>query len=149
VNQTLVGVHSVGSQDLTFGQSDRFQSGQIGLEIPLFFGSTKRKGDVIANNIQQTQYLQEYERTNLTSGFNQYLTVYQSYISSYAMYSEQLIPQTKIMQEQAKILLETGEISMIEYLQTKQNCIDIELNYLQLMNDMNQSVHQLNWFIQN
>ena len=86
---------------------------------------------------------------DLTSGFNQYLTVYQSYISSYAMYSEQLIPQTKIMQEQAKILLETGEISMIEYLQTKQNCIDIELNYLQLMNDLNQTVHQLNWFIQN
>ncbi len=149
VNQTLVGVHSVGNQDLTFGQSDRFQSGQIGLEIPLFFGSTKRKGDVISNTIQQTKYLQEYERTNLASGFNQYLTVYQSYLSSYTMYSEQLIPQTKIMQEQAKILLETGEISMIEYLQTKQNCIDIELNYLQLMNDMNQSVHQLNWFIQN
>jgi hypothetical protein len=53
------------------------------------------------------------------------------------------------MQEQAKILLETGEISMIEYMQTKQNCIDIELNHLQLMNDMNQTVHQLNWFIQN
>lgn len=149
VNQTLVGVHSVGGQDVAFGQSDRFQSGQIGLEIPLFFGSTKRKADALSNNIQQTQYLQEYERTNLAAGYNQYLTVYQSYAASYAMYSEQLIPQTKVMQEQAKILLETGEISMIEYLQTKQNCIDIELNYLQLMNDLNQTVHQLNWFIQN
>jgi hypothetical protein len=34
-------------------------------------------------------------------------------------------------------------------LQTKQNSIDIELNYLQLLNDINQTVHQLNWFVQN
>jgi cobalt-zinc-cadmium resistance protein CzcA len=149
INQTLVGVHSVGGTDKTFGQSDRFQSGQIGLEIPLFFGSTKRKADAISTNIQQTRYLQEYERMNLTSGYEQALLVFQSYVSSYQMYSEQLIPQITIMQDQAKLLLETGEISMIEYLQTKQNCIDIELNYLQLMNDINQAANQLNWFIQN
>jgi cobalt-zinc-cadmium resistance protein CzcA len=149
VNQTLVGVHSVGGEDITYGSGDRFQAGQIGLEIPLFFGSIKRKSDALSMDIKQAEFLQEYERLNLTSVYTQYLLVYNGYLTSLKLYDEQLIPQIQIMEEQARLLLDTGEISMIEYLQTKQNCIDIELNYLQLFNEINQTVHQLNWFIQN
>ena len=70
-------------------------------------------------------------------------------MSSLNMYRDQLIPQTSLMKEQADILLESGEISMIEFLQTKQAVIDIEMNYNQLKNEINTTVHQLNWFVQN
>ena len=149
VNQTMVGVHSVDGTDINFSQSDRFQAGQLGLEIPLFFGSAKRKSDVIRNDMLQNEYRKNYALLDLSSAYFQTLTVYRSYIVSYEMYKTQLLPQVSIMHDQSKLLLETGEISMIDYMQTKQNSIDIELNYLQLLNDINQTVHQLNWFVQN
>ncbi len=53
------------------------------------------------------------------------------------------------MNDQGKIMLESGEISMIEFLQTKQAIIDIEMNYINLKSEINTTVHQLNWFVQN
>jgi len=38
---------------------------------------------------------------------------------------------------------------MIEFLQTKQAIIDIEMNYINLKSEINTTVHQLNWFVQN
>lgn len=149
VNQTLVGVHSVSGEDVTFVQSDRFHAGQIGLDIPLFFGSAKRKSTVLSNELLKNEIDQTYAKSRLSASYFQYLTIYRSYIESYEMYNSQLIPQITIMHDQSKLLIETGEISMIEFLQTKQNSIDIELNYLQLMNEINKTVHQLNWFVQN
>jgi hypothetical protein len=53
------------------------------------------------------------------------------------------------MKEQGSLLIETGEISMIEYLQIKQQCIDLELNYIETIKSLNDSIYQLNWFLKN
>jgi cobalt-zinc-cadmium resistance protein CzcA len=150
VNQTLVGVHSTSLTDnQVFVQSNRFQAGQIGLDIPVFYGSSKRKSNVIDIEIQQNDLRKSHAINELNLSFNQRISYYNSLLESYNMYTDQLIPQTQIMKDQGKYLLETGEISMIEFLQTKQGVIDIEMNFIQLKNDINQTVHQLNWFIQN
>jgi cobalt-zinc-cadmium resistance protein CzcA len=150
VNQTLVGVHSVTLTDnQVFVQSNRFQAGQIGLDIPLFYGSSKRRADVIDFEIKQNDLRQANALNELNVSFNQRISMYNSLMESYNLYLEQLIPQTKIMRDQGKYLLETGEISMIEFLQTKQGIINIEMNFIQLKNDINQAVNQLNWYVQN
>jgi cobalt-zinc-cadmium resistance protein CzcA len=149
VNQTLVGMHYVNGADQYFDNSHRFQAGQIGLEIPLFFGATKRRSSVLDTEIDQNSIKSEYAYREMESGLNQILLKYNSLMSSLNMYRDQLIPQTSLMKEQADILLESGEISMIEFLQTKQAVIDIEMNYNQLKNEINTTVHQLNWFVQN
>ena len=150
INQTLVGVHSVTLTDnQVFVQSNRFQAGQIGLDIPLFYGSSKRRADVIDFEIQQNDLRQANTLNELNVSFNQRVSIYNSLLESYNLYLEQIIPQTQIMRDQGKYLLETGEISMIEFLQTKQGIIDIEMNFIQLKNDINQAVHQLNWYVQN
>lgn len=150
INQTLVGVHSVNLLDnQVFVQSNRFQAGQVGLGIPLFYGSSKRKSDVLDIEIQQNNLRKTNAINELNVSFNQTISFYNSLLESYNLYVDQLIPQTKIMQDQGKYLLETGAISMIEFLQTKQGIIDIEMNFIQLKNNINQTVHQLNWFVQN
>lgn len=148
VNQTLVGMHSVGGTDEYFDKTHRFHAGQVGLEIPLFFGSVKRKTAVIETEVDQNKLQGDYAFKELESGFLQTLNSYKSLMNSMSLYEEQLIPQTIQMKEQAQILLNTGEISMIEFLQTKQAIIDIEMNYYQLKNEINTTVHQLNWYIQ-
>jgi cobalt-zinc-cadmium resistance protein CzcA len=150
VNQTLVGVHSVdASTDKVFDQSSRFQAGQVGLQIPLFFGASRKKSQVLTSELNQNELNGNYAKQELQSTYLSLLGNYFSLLESLNMYDSQLIPQIKIMNDQGKIMLESGEISMIEFLQTKQAIIDIEMNYINLKSEINTTVHQLNWFVQN
>mgnify|MGYP006174843495 CR=1 FL=1 len=48
--------------------------------------------------------------------------------------------------DDANIKLEAGEISLIEYLQIQAQRSELELSYLQLINQYNQTSIQLNWY---
>ena len=146
VNQTLVGTHSVNGMDKSFALSDRFQSVQVGMQIPIFFGAAQKKGqmikiDIDLKNIQKTNSIND-----LSVQFKQVLANYKSALSTYEMYENQMLKQIQVMKDQAKILVEAGEISVIEFLQTKQVCVDLEINYLETIKSMNAAVNQLNWF---
>lgn len=149
VNQTLVGMHSVNGTDQYFDNTHRFQAGQIGLEIPLFFGSTKRRMEVLETELDQNHLRNQYAFNELYSTYEQLFIKFKGLLSSLALFQDQLMPQTEVMKEQADLLLSSGEISMIEYLQTKQSIVDIELSYYELRKEINTTVHQLNWFKQN
>lgn len=148
VNQTLVGMHTLDGMDQYYDQSHRFQAAQIGLEIPLFFGAIKRRSTVLAIESDQNSFNSNYALSEIQNGFDQTWSKYNGLLNSWVFYRDQLLPQTSVMKEQADLLLNTGEISMIEYLQTKQAIIDIEMNYNQLKSEINTTVHQLNWFVQ-
>jgi cobalt-zinc-cadmium resistance protein CzcA len=123
--------------------------GQVGLAVPLFYGAYKRQSSVLDLELKQNSLNKKYASETLNAGFQQTMNAYSSLLDSYTLYAEQLIPQTVVMREQGLIMLETGEISMIEFLQTKQSIIDIELNYIKLIKDINQTIHQLNWYQNN
>jgi hypothetical protein len=57
-----------------------------------------------------------------------------------------LLPQIVIMDDQSHDLLQTGEVSMIEFLQTRKSITEIELNYAELNWQINRSIFRLNWF---
>lgn len=148
VNQTLVGTHSVNGTDVSFTAADRFQAGQIGLQIPLFFGAAKRKSAVLSYTMQQNSINRENASLNLHTSYQQKVKMYETLLRSFELYATQLLPQTAIMKSQSNILLETGDISMIDYLQTEQRIVQIKLTHLQLINELNQTVFELNWFTQ-
>jgi cobalt-zinc-cadmium resistance protein CzcA len=147
VNQTLVGSHSVNGIDKSYAQSDRFQSVQVGMQIPLFYGSTRKKMQLIQLDIAQRNNEKDYILNNLTNQYKQLVAAYQTALNDYQMYEDHLLNQLKLMKEQATILFATGEISMIEFLQTKQQCVDLELNYLETIKTVNEAIYQLNWFV--
>jgi cobalt-zinc-cadmium resistance protein CzcA len=147
VNQTLVGSHSVNGIDKSYTQSDRFQSVQVGLQIPLFYGSTRKKMQLIQLDIAQRNNEKDYILNSLTNQYKQLAATYQTALNDYQMYEDHLLSQIKLMNEQATIMFSTGEISMIEFLQTKQQCVDLELNYLETIKSVNEAIYQLNWFV--
>jgi cobalt-zinc-cadmium resistance protein CzcA len=146
VSQTLVGSHSVMGVDKNFGPSSRFSTGQIGLEIPLFFGGVKNKVKSLEVRAAQNSLEASYAYNELVTAFNQEMANYSNYLASKELYDENLLPQVEIMHDQSHDLLQTGEVSMIEFLQTRQTIIEIELNYTELNWKINQSIFRLNWF---
>jgi cobalt-zinc-cadmium resistance protein CzcA len=149
VNQTLVGIHTIDGEEVQFGPSDRFHAGQIGLQVPLFYGATKKRSNVLGIEQEQNELQAQYMRQNLSLSFEQVYTKYTGLMDSYKIYEEQLIPQIKVMNDQALLMLETGEISMIEFLQAKQSVNAIEMNFLDLKKEINTTVNELNWYVQN
>jgi heavy metal efflux system protein len=149
VNQTLAGVHTVFDGDKLYGSDSRFQAAQIGLELPIFFGAAKQKSRVLNTELEQNRLNGNYAKAELSSEYLNTLGTYQSLLESQRMYDDQLLPQSKLMKDQSEVLLETGEISMIEYLHTRQSIIDIEMDYLTLKNEINMTIHLLNWFVSN
>jgi cobalt-zinc-cadmium resistance protein CzcA len=149
VNQTLVGSHSVNGIDKSFAQSDRFQSVQVGVQVPLFFCTSKKKIQLIKMEIDQSLNQKTLMMYDLKNQYSQVLAKYKNAMNAYELYEFKLLSQLKLMKEQATLLLETGEISMIEFLQTKQQCIDLEMNYLETIKSVNEAIYQLNWFIKN
>jgi cobalt-zinc-cadmium resistance protein CzcA len=149
-NQTLVGMHSVdGITEKQFFASDRFQSGQMSLDIPLFYGSYRRKRQIIEISQEQNELNAQYAFNELQTQFDRELLNYKGLLHSMELFETQLIPQTLIMKEQANVMLQSGEISMIEYLQTKQSVSEIEMSFLNVKHEINRSVHKLNWIIKN
>jgi cobalt-zinc-cadmium resistance protein CzcA len=117
------------------------------MQIPLFYGSTRKKMQLIQLDIAQRNNEKDYILNNLTNQYKQLVAAYQTALNDYQMYEDHLLNQLKLMKEQATILFATGEISMIEFLQTKQQCVDLELNYLETIKTVNEAIYQLNWFV--
>jgi cobalt-zinc-cadmium resistance protein CzcA len=146
VSQTLVGSHSVMGVDKNYGPASRFSAGQIGLEFPLFFGGVKNKVKSLEVRAEQNSLEASYAYHELVTAFNQEMANYSNYLESKELYDENLLPQLEIMHRQSHELLQTGEVSMIEFLQTRQTIIEMELNYTELNWQINQSIFRLNWF---
>lgn len=148
VNQSLTGAHSLdGLENKVFTGADRFHAAQIGLDIPLFYGSLKRKSAVIDQQIQQTELRKNYALQSLETDYQRALLAYKNAERAFQMYEEQIAPQMNAMREQAQLLLQTGEVSVFEFLTTQRQIIDLQLNQIDTIHQLNEAVNALLWFI--
>ena len=65
----------------------------------------------------------------------------------YNYYTQQAIPTATEIIKAAKLGYKTGEASYIEYILALQNATDTELKYLQSIQQINQSVININYLI--
>ncbi|MCE2712358.1 MAG: CusA/CzcA family heavy metal efflux RND transporter [Cryomorphaceae bacterium] len=150
VNQTLVGVHTLTpGNDIAYVKTDRFQAAQIGLELPLFFGASKHRTEAIDLSRLQNQLELEYSKRQMESSLFELYNTMDALLNSMEVYQTHLLPESKIMEEQAIVSLETGQISMMEFLQTKQMVLDIELTYIDVIHECNKTYYQIDWYSQN
>lgn len=145
-NQSLVGVQNVNGVDTKFTQANRFQGYIVGANVPLFWGAYKNRNQVTALSMQQNemesvQSKQALQRTLMQ--LNERLLVLSV---SMEKLGGQLTNELRYLSEDANAKFEVGEISFIEFLQIQQQRSELELSYLQLINQYNQTSIQLNWY---
>jgi cobalt-zinc-cadmium resistance protein CzcA len=147
-NQSLTGVHSVdGVNEYIYTASDRFHSAQIGIDIPIFYSSTKRKLATLDLYQQQNNFNKDYIKSELEAQLNAEILKYNSYLDAFDLYQSELLVQADEINEQAKILLQSGEISTIDFIQMKQFEITTRLDYLSTIHAVNQSQIKLMWYV--
>jgi cobalt-zinc-cadmium resistance protein CzcA len=146
-NQSIIGSQTINGQDRNFTGANRFQGIQAGISVPLFFKpyASRIKAAKIDKQVTEAQY-SLYE-TNLQS---QYQQAYQDLLKnsrSIEYYEKSALPNTNLILKQAQIAFQSGEIGYVEFSQALRTFSEIRFNYLQAINQYNQSVYTLQYLI--
>ncbi len=145
-NQTLVGVQNLNGVDTKFTQANRFQGYMVGANVPLFWGAYKNRNQVTTLSMQQNELESAQSKQAMQREFMQLTERLTILSASMEKLGGQLNNELKFLMEDAKVKFDVGEISFIEFLQIQQQRSELELTYLQLINQYNQTSIQLNWY---
>lgn len=146
-NQSIIGNQTVNGQDVYFNGGKRFQGIQAGISIPIFSKpfSARIKAAQIGKQVAESEF--SLFQTNLQGQYNQ---AYQELLKnsrSIEYYKSSALPNANLILKQSQIAFQNGEIGYVEYLQGLRTYSEIRFNYLQAINQYNQSVYTLQYLM--
>jgi heavy metal efflux system protein len=143
-NTAIVGL---GADDISYTASQRFQYAQIGIGIPLFFNAQQSR--IVSGKIKQSIAENDLElglktlKTEVNTAFRNYETLTQN-ISFFEL---KALPNAVIITETVGKQYSNGEINYLEWVILMNNVIAIQNNYLDMVNDWNQTIIQLEYLM--
>ena len=142
------------------GQCSRLVSKYLVLSwcFSIFFPAARttisRNPHASASKIKSLDYKQQALQKEADNGKlilqNQLQNAFQQYnqnLSQYNYYKSTALPNADIIISTAKVGFKSGDIGYIEYLQALQTATDVQLSYLQSVNQINQSIVNINFLI--
>lgn len=146
-NQSLIGTQTVNGTDVFFGANDRFDGFSVGVSIPLTFFSNASKIKSMDYKYQALQKEAESEKLNLQTHLQNAFQQYNQYLSQYNYFITIALPNVETIISTATLGFDSGDIGYIEYLSALQTATDSQLAYLQTINQLNQTVININFLI--
>jgi cobalt-zinc-cadmium resistance protein CzcA len=146
-NQTLIGIQNINGLDQFFGASKRFQGFELGLSIPLWFRPPVARAKAATINEEILKKNADHFQTTLQGTYRQALQELDKNLSSFTYYESSALTNAGLILTQARKAYRGGEIGYIEYLQSLRNAITIKSNYLQSLNQYNQSVVKIEFLL--
>ena len=138
-NQSFRGIQNVNGVNEKFTGSDRFNSFQLGIAIPLLPGGYKSKIVAAKINEQVAQENFAYEQTNLTGQLNILLQQYYKHKSAIEYYENTALPQADLIIKNAEKGFRAGELTYIQYQQSLTTALKIKTDYIESIYQYNQS----------
>ena len=135
------------SQSL-YGVQNPYSGFSLTVGIPLFGAGTyrnKTRAAELERNYQQS--VLDYEKLTLSTNYNQAAQQMQKDQELLSYYESIGLKQAEIIIKAANMAYRSGEISFAELSQFLTQSIDIQKNYLDVLNQYNQSAIQLNYYL--
>jgi len=144
-NQSLNGPNQdINGNPVTFTSGDRFTGFQVGVAIPIF--GVKSQTSII----KATELKKQESEARLEATFNELEGRLQSLIQQYHKFQNSLdyyqlnaLPQAELILTQAQKGFESGDIGYVEYTQGLNRALNIRFNYLDILNQYNQTIIQI------
>jgi len=112
--------------------------------IPITFGATKSRIQSLEYQKQVVESNAKFQEKQLNVQFQNAFNQYGQDVQQYEYYVNQAIPNADKIVKAAQLGYKTGEISYVEYLFALQTATDIQLKYLESIQQVNQSVITIN-----
>jgi cobalt-zinc-cadmium resistance protein CzcA len=142
-SQTMKGKQEVNGISRSFGPGDRFNGVQAGIAIPLWVSpfAAKIKAAKLKQQVASTDA--EQVAKALESNYQSLLDQYQKYLKSIAYYEKQAIPEANLIISQATQSYKAGALGYLDYVLSLGRALTIRQNYLDELNNCNQTVINL------
>ncbi len=139
-SQTIIGTQDVAGVPRDFGQGYRFNGVQAGISIPLWFRpyTSKTKAARINENIARTQA--EYYDKSIAGNYSALTDEYRKFSSTVEFYENQAVPEADLIIDQATRSFKAGALDHLEYVLTLDRALLIRHNYLDALNNCNQTI---------
>jgi cobalt-zinc-cadmium resistance protein CzcA len=146
-NQSIIGTQNVNGTDQFYSGSKRFQGIQAGISLPIFFKpfSARVKAAKIEKQFAESQF--NLFQTDLQGQYKLAYQDLQKNSRSIDYYKKSALPNVNLILKQSQIAFQNGEIGYVEYLQALRTYSEIRFNYLQAINQYNQSVYTLQYLM--
>lgn len=144
-SQTIAGTQDINGIPRIFGTDFRFSGIQAGISVPLWFPSytAKSKAAKINEDIARTDA--EYYASTVSGNYQALLDEYNKYSSSVAYYENQAVPEADLIIQQANLSYRAGALDYLDYVITLNRALVIRQNYLDALNNCNQTVVSLEY----
>jgi cobalt-zinc-cadmium resistance protein CzcA len=139
-SQTIIGTQDVNGLPHNFGTNSRFTGIQAGISVPLWITpyTSRAKAAKINENIARTN-AENYTKS-ISGNFQSLLDEYNKYASSVDYYEKQAVPEAELIIDQATRSYKAGALDYLEYVITLNRALAIRQNYLDALNDFNQTI---------
>lgn len=144
-NQSIIGTQTVDGVDKIFGAGKRFQGVAAGISIPIFYKpyANRIKAAKVDKQIAETQY--QLFILNLQGQYQQAYQEYSRNLRTLEYYETSALANGALILRQAQLAFRNGEIGYVEYLQALRTYRDIRSEYLNALNEFNQSIIRIQY----
>lgn len=147
VGYNVMGMRGMGADNTEYNSNLRFQSINVGLGIPLFFGGQRAR--IQASKTREMIAASEYETQ--TQVFE---NTYASLVQMYSKYNEMVryfednsLRNVQKMNESADLQYRSGDINYLEWMLIVNQTIQIQSDYIETVRNRNMAVVEINSFI--
>lgn len=145
--QSLTGNQEVDGETVYYDGSPRFQGFSVGISLPIFAGSSVSKIQASKTNIEIQQKNAEYLQAQLSNQYQQQLQQLHTFQSLLDYYKATALPNADLITKNAGKAYNNGDISYVEYVQGLETALGIRTNYLNAVNNFNQTVINLQFLV--
>lgn len=138
-------IRGVGPDNLSYTGKDRFHSGQVGINIPVFTSAQRAK--VKAAKIMETEADNAFlsQKQQLENQYQAALVALNNSREMVAYLQKNLLPSAKIITQTANKQFINGDINYLDWVVLTNQSIAINSNYIDALKQLNENAIQLNY----
>lgn len=139
-----IGYYTQTMQDINKGM---FNSVQLGVGIPVFTKAQKAVVNASKQKVELAENEYAYQALLFKNKLQESLANYYTQKEIVNDYKEKQLPNAELIFKTAKAQFAAGEIDYLQWIMLNNQAITIKSNYLEALNQYNQSVAQLNYIL--
>jgi heavy metal efflux pump (cobalt-zinc-cadmium) len=139
-SQTMLGTQDVNGTQRNYTAANRFTAIQAGISIPLWFVPGNARVKAARFKEKEAQATHEAWTKSLTGNYRSLLLELEKDRNSVDYYEKQAIPEADLIIKQSTQSYRAGAMDYLDYLQSLGRALSIKQNYLEALNEYNQTV---------
>lgn len=145
--QSMKGSQDVNGTPVYYDSALRFNGVSAGIAIPIFAGSSVSRIKAARTGVEARQLNADYLKTQLQSQYAQQIEQLQTFESMISYYIQTALPNAKIISNNSSKAYMNGDIAYVEYVQGLETALGIRMNYINAINNYNQTVINLQYLL--